>query len=373
MDNLSYIKIKGFKSIKELDLEMKPINVLIGTNGSGKSNFISVFRLLENVYNQRLQSYIKQSDGSERFFHFGSKITKEIIIDTVLADDGENSNGYFSRLKKNTETDTLFVNYDQTSFHNKNKYFNPCTQITTDSKDESSIKHTVESTAKYSKFFLQQYKLYHFHDTSTTSEFKSYQNIDANKYLSSFAANLALFLYKLKKDFNSDYKNIFSAVQTVASYFQDFNFNIKGENIILRWQHLNDLSNLGFSAQTLSDGTARFICMSTLFLQPKELHPQTIVLYEPEIEALLFGDAEIMVNNLNVLQSWIDNILNEFNDLEEINNSKETVPSKLIEKNVKYIKTQRAPKILQEIGLPKIREKCQGFDAWITQLEKLGE
>jgi hypothetical protein len=29
MDNLSYIKIKGFKSIKELDLEMQPINVLI--------------------------------------------------------------------------------------------------------------------------------------------------------------------------------------------------------------------------------------------------------------------------------------------------------------------------------------------------------
>jgi predicted ATPase len=45
-----HIKIKGFKSIKELDLEMQPINVLIGANGSGKSNFISVFRLLENIY-----------------------------------------------------------------------------------------------------------------------------------------------------------------------------------------------------------------------------------------------------------------------------------------------------------------------------------
>ena len=42
MENLSHINIKGFKSIKELDLEMRPINVLIGANGSGKSNFISV-------------------------------------------------------------------------------------------------------------------------------------------------------------------------------------------------------------------------------------------------------------------------------------------------------------------------------------------
>jgi predicted ATPase len=43
---------------------MQPINVLIGANGSGKSNFISVFRLLENIYNQRLQSYIKQNGGA---------------------------------------------------------------------------------------------------------------------------------------------------------------------------------------------------------------------------------------------------------------------------------------------------------------------
>jgi hypothetical protein len=42
---------------------------------------------------------------------------------------------------------------------------------------------------------------------------------------------------------------------------------------------------------------------------------------------LLFSDAEIMAKNLNVSQNWIDNILNEFNDLEGINNSKETAPT----------------------------------------------
>jgi hypothetical protein len=41
-----------------------------------------------------------------------------------------------------------------------------------------------------------------------------------------------------------------------CNHFQDFDFNIEGENILLRWQHVNDLSNLGFSAQTLSDGNA---------------------------------------------------------------------------------------------------------------------
>ncbi len=283
MDNLLHIKIKGFKSIKELDLEMKPINVLIGANGSGKSNFISVFRLLENIYNQRLQTYVKHNGGAERFLYFGSKITDEIVVDLVLADDMETNNGYFLKLKRNSETSALFVDYDQVSFHDKKNYSNPYEEQVTTNQDESLIKDCNTSIAKYSKYFLKRCKLYHFHDTSSTAKFKSFQDINLNKFLDSFAENLAPFLYKLKQDFNSDYQNIVNAVKTVAPYFQDFDFNISGESIILRWQHVNDLSNLGFSTQTLSDGTARFICMATLFLQPKDIRPATIVLDEPEI------------------------------------------------------------------------------------------
>ncbi len=33
----------------------------------------------------------------------------------------------------------------------------------------------------------------------------------------------------------------------------------------------------------LSDGTARFICLATLFLQPESLRPDTIILDEPEL------------------------------------------------------------------------------------------
>ena len=92
-----------------------------------------------------------------------------------------------------------------------------------------------------------------------------------------------------------------------------------------------------------------------------------------EFEALLFSDNEKMAKGLNTNKNWIDNVLNEFKDIETINNSKETAPSKRIENNATYIKTQHAPIILQEIGLPKIRGKCQGFDTWLTQLENLSK
>ena len=52
-DQLSRIKISGYKSIRECDVELKKINVLIGANGSGKSNFISAFSFLQNVWDQK--------------------------------------------------------------------------------------------------------------------------------------------------------------------------------------------------------------------------------------------------------------------------------------------------------------------------------
>ena len=45
---ITSISIEGFKSIERIkDLPLRPINVLIGANGSGKSNFIGAFSLLQ--------------------------------------------------------------------------------------------------------------------------------------------------------------------------------------------------------------------------------------------------------------------------------------------------------------------------------------
>ena len=55
---IDYLEIKGYKSIKNLELEMKPINILIGSNGVGKSNFVSFFKLINAIFNERLQKYI---------------------------------------------------------------------------------------------------------------------------------------------------------------------------------------------------------------------------------------------------------------------------------------------------------------------------
>jgi predicted ATPase len=48
-DTIKKLTIEGFKSIRKLeDFELGSLNVLIGANGAGKSNFVGFFRLLHD-------------------------------------------------------------------------------------------------------------------------------------------------------------------------------------------------------------------------------------------------------------------------------------------------------------------------------------
>lgn len=48
---LKQIKISGYKSLgtdtQPINLELSKLNIIIGANGAGKSNFISFFRCLQ--------------------------------------------------------------------------------------------------------------------------------------------------------------------------------------------------------------------------------------------------------------------------------------------------------------------------------------
>ncbi|MDZ8084431.1 MAG: AAA family ATPase [Nostoc sp. DedQUE12b] len=55
MNRLQRLTINGFKSIKAMDLELHPLNILIGANGAGKSNLISFFKMLNEMMAGRLR------------------------------------------------------------------------------------------------------------------------------------------------------------------------------------------------------------------------------------------------------------------------------------------------------------------------------
>ena len=95
-----------------------------------------------------------------------------------------------------------------------------------------------------------------------------------------------------------------------------------------------------------------------------------------EFEGLLFSSASTMASILKEekVEKWAESIIDKFgSNPESINNSPQTAPSKLLEQNTSYKKTTHGPNIAKEIGLEKIREKCKGFDSWLTSLEMLSD
>jgi predicted ATPase len=263
---MDYIEIKGYKSIKDLHLELKPINVLIGANGAGKSNFISFFNFLKTAYDGDLKSFVT-GRGIDTVLHNGRKETESIF--TQLSFDKE-INSYDFRLK--VENKTFVVQSEKLWFCEKDWEI-------ADSSTELKVRTSGIHRAKYINSYLNGLKVYHFHDTGVDSPFNSDCKVIDNRTLQSKGGNLAAFLYKLKTDDEIVYNRIVKVIQSVAPYFKDFELVPNGNNIFLAWR--DKFSENLYGASDLSDGTIRFIALATLFLQPAP--PAVIIIDEPEL------------------------------------------------------------------------------------------
>lgn len=277
--HLHRVKIQGFKSIKQLDLTMSAINILIGANGAGKSNFISLFTFLRNLSEGKLQSYVEKNGFANNFFHFGAKKTPKIVIHIDVG-----QNGYHVEFVHGEANDALVFENEYCTYNESSRNFYVKGKL-----GESGLRPDAEAEStlvkKYTREYMQKCRVYHFHDTSSTAGFKQAQKLSASFMLQPDASNLAPFLRYLKTSFYKNYEEIITAIQTVTPFFHDFYLEPQGEkgdeSILLRWIHRDH--ETPFSANQLSDGTARFICMATLFLQPDGSKPSTIVLDEPEL------------------------------------------------------------------------------------------
>ena len=93
--SIDRIQIHGFKSIRHADIHLNSLNVLIGPNGVGKSNFIGLFKLVNNVIERRLQVYVGTTGGAGSLLHFGRKKTSAIRLQFTFSDA---INGYDCQL-----------------------------------------------------------------------------------------------------------------------------------------------------------------------------------------------------------------------------------------------------------------------------------
>ena len=281
MSALHSISIKGFKSISHIEnLPLGPINVLIGPNGSGKSNFIGVFSFLNAIHSEHLQQYVIRAGGADKVLHYGSKETEDLII--RLSFD-ENNYEYEIRLSA-TDSDTLYIYLETTQSEPLGYQSVQSFDSTSRGEVEPPPWPEWQRVEDDIKNHLSSWRLYHFHDTSSSSSMKKTADLNDNRFFRPDGANLAPFLYYLREKHESSYSLIRRTVQRVAPFFDDFALGpqqLNEDKIRLEWQHKG--IDAYFDAASLSDGSLRFIALATLLLQPESLRPSVILLDEPEL------------------------------------------------------------------------------------------
>ena len=274
------IVIKNFKSIHNLTLDLKPLNILIGSNGVGKSNFITFLKLVNKINEQKLQSYIASMGGIDNLLYFGLKHSFEIY--GLL--DFNNTNAYFFQIEPSQDNNVSLTDGDYfNGINDKTKnYLTWHNMYWTSYEQESVINKTKSSRSKYILNYLNSFKIYHFHDTSRTAKIKQTCPINDNIYLREDASNLAAFLYLLQEKYPKILNKIEALIKSIAPFFDRFKLlpnRLNEELIQLEWQEKD--SDMYFNAHNLSDGTLRMMALTTLLLQPNL--PKTIIIDEPEL------------------------------------------------------------------------------------------
>lgn len=287
MPALERIAIYGFKSIREAEVTLDNLNLLIGANGSGKSNFIGLFRFLHELVNGQLGLYVGRAGGVDTFLHFGQKTTDMLKLHVdFLSELPDRANSYECRLVPSQED--MFIFSDEIAFfHDRRNYEMPYATSLGSGHSESLLKASTprSQVARFVNDAMKSWRIYHFHDTSETAKVKQTGDIDDNRFLRPDASNLAAYLYLLQEREPVAYRNIVGAIRLVAPFFRDFALRpspLNPDKIRLEWQDESDLDAY-FNAHSLSDGTLRFMSLTTLLLQPTNRLPSTILLDEPEL------------------------------------------------------------------------------------------
>lgn len=286
MPNLDRITIRGFKSIANLEnFELRQLNILVGANGAGKSNFLEFFAFLRAMCGfslpflpvSGLANYCAVHGGCECILHNGSQATTSLTASLEIE-----GTTFSFELLPTVNGGLVFAQHDGTLTHNGSGTYG-----------EKSLRDVSDTDLRNREGLLYNaiasWQLFHFQATNLASGVRKSSDIFDVAYLRPDASNLAAFLLNLRETAPKSYRDIVRAIRFVAPYFDDFVFKEQpGDRVRLFWKALNSDYVLG--AHQFSDGTLRYIALATAFLQPNP--PSLILVDEPELgqhpQALVF-------------------------------------------------------------------------------------
>lgn len=230
--------LKGFKTVRDLsNFELRDLSVLIGPNGAGKSNFISFFRMLARMCRTpgELQFHVGESGGASMLLHDGPSKTRE--MEARLLFSGESADAeYVFRLAFAADDTFVFAEEGATLFDADGAEVLEWRDSLSGRREPQLLARSDgDASARGIADFLRGIRVYQFHDTSSTSRMRAKWDVEDGGELKEDGANLAPFLYRLRRDEPRYYRRITETIRLVLPFFADFVLEPESERLLLKW------------------------------------------------------------------------------------------------------------------------------------------
>ncbi len=342
------ITITNFYSFKDATIKLRPnVNILVGINGSGKSNFLKALRFLkEGVGGGGLRKHIFDNLGGFANFYFkGAKdsrrlniiqliykfegipssfasrsiTTTEPIYEISIQGSPSLSNYSVDELIKNKNFIELETRSGRVEFQdNKNRsrrsdtqelVLNGISELEENLKNLSSLKKAIKEIVVYDYF-----------DTSPQSRMRKPMLPTSERRLSADGTNLPQILNTIKINHKQYYRKIVEMLKEVNPNFTGFDFNLIGGNIELMLEESSFNSSIHVS--NISDGTLRYLCLLAIVYNPDR--GRIVCIDEPEVGLhpdmiLNIANAikEASETSMFIISTHSENFLNYF-DIEDV-------------------------------------------------------
>jgi predicted ATPase len=258
--------------------------VMIGANGAGKSNFVSFFRLLSWALSGQLQVHVQESGPASALLHDGPAKTHEIEAELAIQTEG-GENQYTFRLVY-AAGDTLIFADERCRFSRGGHPPREWIELGAGHRETNLTKYASSeepwaTTARVMTALLRKMVVYQFHNTSATARMRGQWNKDEGRWLKEDAANLAPFLYRLKKNEPPYYQRIVETTRLILPFFADYELEPEYGRLLLSWRE--EGTDRVFTASQAADGMLRLMALVALLQQPEADLPNVLIIDEPEL------------------------------------------------------------------------------------------
>jgi predicted ATPase len=295
----SRLSVKGYRRLKSVDIQLRPLNVLIGGNGVGKSTVLDVLRVVAASAGGGLQAAVAQA-GAFPMLLTADGSARNITITLVTHQDDEAELIYELRLLpagfsyslgderltlspvSNAESPIRYIKAQGTTIH----YFQDGNAVEPDSDYNhaetalSQIPKSFRKATSFKRTLMDVSEIYHTLDVSVRSAVRTPQVINPVQTPGVNGEELVSCLYTMRETVPDRFESVEDALRAAFPAFEKLEFPPVAAGLLtIAWRERG--FTRPFYASELSEGTLRFLWLATLLQSPGL--PQVTLIDEPEV------------------------------------------------------------------------------------------